>query len=44
MSTTVVTYECEVCGTTPSHPVIRCPRVREVEFYENGQIKRVVKK
>lgn len=32
--------ECQFCGGV--HTRVRCPRVQEAEFHENGSIKRVV--
>ena len=47
MSTTwadVQARACPYCGLIPAHGVAACPNIAEIEYYENGTIKRIVKR
>jgi hypothetical protein len=34
---------CQYCGNSPSHSAEMCPLVKSIEYYPNGNIKRVEK-
>jgi hypothetical protein len=42
-SETAATTPCPFCGGWANHSVEACPQVAEIEYFQNGGIKRVVK-
>jgi hypothetical protein len=37
-------HVCPYCGSIPIHSPAECPAVLEVEYFENGMLKRIVKR
>jgi hypothetical protein len=37
-------YACPYCGFTPAHLPEQCHMVKAIEYFQNGQIKRIEKR
>lgn len=44
MGSTSAEHVCPYCGATTTHGPERCRRVKEIEYFPNGHIKRIVKR